>query len=237
MTEPVPASSVIIARDLEGAIEIFMLRRSAKSTFVPDVYVFPGGRVDSVDRLPEASVRVAGDTAPLESAYVYAAARETFEEAGLLFATRAVDSSKLGAARSRLLAGTRSFAQTLDDLDTMVDGRAMRYFSRWITPHAEPRRFDARFFVARAPEGQIAEADSFETEDGLWLTPRDALARHRAGSLGLVFPTIKHLERLERFTNVDALLAFAASKSIVPVLPDINENFKILMPPELENAW
>ncbi|GAC1405058.1 MAG: NUDIX hydrolase [Candidatus Velthaea sp.] len=236
MTEPTPASTVIIARDVEGAFEVFMLRRSAKSTFVPDVYVFPGGRVDLVDRSPAARMRVAGDTKPLEPAYVYAAARETFEEAGLLFATRPIDQSALRTARTMLLTGTRSFEQTLDDLKTLVDGPAMRYFSRWITPVAEPRRFDARFFVARAPQDQIAEADSFETEDGEWLTPSGALARYRAGSLRLIFPTIKHLERLETYSSVDELLEFAAKKSIVPVLPDMRDN-SIVMPPALENAW
>ena len=237
MTQPVPASSVIVARDIEGAIEIFMLRRSAKSSFVPDVYVFPGGRVDPADRLPEASARVAGHTAPLEPAFAYAAARETFEEAGLLFASSAIPASALGTARAQLLAGNRTFTQTLDDLATLVDGTALRYFSRWITPQAEPRRFDARFFVARAPAGQIAQADSFETEDGLWLTPHGALARYRAGSLRLIFPTIKHLERLERFASVDALVEFAQSKSIVPVLPDMSADSRIVMDPALENVW
>lgn len=214
-----------------------MLRRSAKSPFVPDVYVFPGGRVDSVDRSPAARMRVTGDTKPLEPAYVYAAARESFEEAGLLFGTGDLDPAAVQTARTLLLAGSRSFEQTLDDLRTTIDARAMRYFSRWITPAIEPRRFDARFFVARAPAAQHAEADSFETEDGRWLAPSAALEAHGRGELALIFPTIKHLERLIAFPSVDALLAFAERKSIVPVMPDVREGPEFSLPAILENAW
>jgi len=237
MTEPMPASTVIIARDVLSKLEVYMLRRSAKSSFVPDVYVFPGGRVDSVDRSPAARMRVTGDTKPMEPAYIYAAARETFEEAGLLFSSKPVDANAMRTARTLLLAGSRSFEQTLDDLKTTVDGLAFRYFSRWITPIAERRRFDARFFVARAPEGQVAEADSFETEDGVWLTPGNALARYTAGTLSMVFPTIKHLERLRAFTDVTALLGYAATKTVVPVLPELHDDGAITMPPAVDGAW
>lgn len=237
MTEPQHASTVIIARDVRDTFEVFMLRRSAKSSFVPDVYVFPGGRVDVLDRSPAARLRVSGETMPLEPAYVYAAARESFEEAGLLFGVGSLDPAALRRARTLLLGGSRSFEQTLDDLRTTVDASAMRYFSRWITPAIEPRRFDARFFVARAPSDQAAEADSFETEDGRWLSPSAALAAHADGDLAIIFPTIKHLERMLPFSNVDQLLAFASTKAIVPVMPDVRDGPEFFLPTMLENAW
>ncbi|MFN2459165.1 MAG: NUDIX hydrolase [Candidatus Velthaea sp.] len=237
MTEPLPASTVIVARDAGSSIEVFMLRRSSRSTFVPDVYVFPGGRIDDFDRSPAAAARVAGDTGALEAADVYAAARETFEEAGLLLVTRAVGAETVREARRQMLAGTRSFHAILDDLHAHVDAGALQYFSRWITPAAEPRRYDARFFVARAPQEQIAEADAYETDDGRWLAPAEALALYAAGEFAMIFPTIKHLERLAAFENVDALLAFAREKTILTVTPDIFEGRHFFIPEAMERAW
>ncbi len=237
MSEPQPASTVIVARDAADGIEVFMLRRSANSQFVPDVFVFPGGRVDSVDRSPAARMRVEGETKPLEPAFVYAAAREAYEEAGILLATPVPEPAAVHEARAALLEGSKTFEQTLDALKARVDASAICYFSRWITPATEKRRFDARFFVARAPDGQIAEADRYETSEGCWITPASALARHAAGDFSMVFPTIKHLERLAVFPNVDALLDFAAVKSVVPVTPDVSEGPTFALPPTLEGAW
>jgi 8-oxo-dGTP pyrophosphatase MutT (NUDIX family) len=237
VSEPQPASTVIIGRDTPGGLEVFMLRRSARSPFVPDVYVFPGGRVDSVDHSPAARMRILGETKPLDPAFVYAAAREAFEECGLLISTPAPDPAAVIEARKALSEGNRSFEQTLDALKTRVDGAAFRYFSRWITPAIEKRRFDARFFVARAPEGQIAEADAVETHEGRWIAPQTALDEYAAGGFAMVFPTIKHLERLTIFSNVDDLLAFAAIKTVVPVTPDVFEGPTFALPQELEGAW
>lgn len=237
MSEPLPASTIIVARDREPGIEVYMLRRSSRSSFMPDVFVFPGGRVDALDESPQALRRIVGETAPLDAAFAYAAVRETFEEAGLLFATDSIDVDASRAARTLLLSGARSFDETLDDLGTRVDANALRYFSRWITPPNEPRRFDARFFLARAPQGQVAEADTFETHDGLWISPRAALDRYANGELALIFPTIKHLERLLQFADVEAALAFAQTKAVVPVTPHVLEGRRFVLPAALENAW
>jgi 8-oxo-dGTP pyrophosphatase MutT (NUDIX family) len=237
MREPDAAATAIVARDGLHGLEVFMLRRSSQSSFMPDRYVFPGGRLDSVDRSPAAVQRTAGSTAPLDPCFAYAAARETYEEAGLLFASPPVEPRAIRAARALLVGGARTFEQTLDDLQTAVDATAFTYFSRWITPPAEPRRFDARFFIARAPDGQLAEADAFETHDGIWITPSAALERHAGGTLALIFPTIKHLERIAPFTTVDALVAFAQTKTVVAVMPEILENGAIAMPAAIGDVW
>ena len=91
-----------------------------------------------------------------------------------------------------------------------------------------------RFAVA--PPGQAALADTIETHDGVWIAPREALARHRSGTLHLVYPTIKHLERLAAFDSVDAALNFARGKPVLTILPsDAGEDFAI--PAALEDAW
>ena len=98
----------------------------------------------------------------------------------------------------------------------------MHYFSHWITPEGQHRRYDTRFFVARAPEAQVPLHDDREVIANLWIRPVDALARHRAGEFEMIFPTIRTLQALERFASADDLLAAAAAIGEVPtILPRI----------------
>jgi 8-oxo-dGTP pyrophosphatase MutT (NUDIX family) len=227
----------MIARQNGEVPEFYMLRRSSRSAFMPDVFVFPGGRVEAGDTTAEAFAQLDGAPAGIEPAWLYAAVRETFEECGLLFTEALVEANALAAGRANVLAGTRCFAQMLADLGARIDASALRYFSRWITPPLESRRFDTHFFVARAPAGQIAQADAAETHDGVWIAPREALAQHAAGAFALIFPTIKHLERIAGFSSIDALLAFAASKSIHTVMPHADAQRGFAIPAALEGMW
>ena len=74
-----------------------------------------------------------------------------------------------------------------------LESRALTFFSHWITPIGISRRFDTYFFVAAAPPGAVGVADSVETHDARWLTPKQALEAHRRGEMHMFFPTIKHL--------------------------------------------
>jgi recombination protein RecT len=232
------AATVIVARDTSEGLQVFMVRRSARAAFLPDRYVFPGGRVDEADR-DEAARRLHGSAGEVDPAYAMTAARETFEEVGLLFADRAVDSAELTEARRAMLAGEIGFGEVLERFGVAVDASQFVYFSRWITPKAElaTRRFDARFFIARAPEDQAAEADTTEVHDGRWLRPLEALAMHERGEIGLIFPTIKHLERIAPYHTVAELLEFARKKAIVTVTPEVQPGPTFVMIAELENAW
>lgn len=231
------AATVIVARDAADGPLVYMVRRSAKAAFLPDHYVFPGGRVDEADRADAAEL-LTGCAGAVDPVYALTAARETFEEVGLLFADRPVDGAALGEARRALLASETGFGQALRGLGVAVDASRLRYFSNWITPKGEyARRFDTRFFVARAPQDQVAEADASEVSEGRWLRPRDALAAHERGEIGLIFPTIKHLERIAPYASVDALLEFARTKAVVTVAPEIHDGQRIAMRPELDGAW
>ena len=232
------AATVIVARDASEGLQVFMVRRSAGAVFLPDRYVFPGGRVDDADR-DAAARQLHGSAGDIDPAYAMTAARETFEEVGLLFADRSVHVEQLAGLRRAMHAGEISFGDVLERLDVAIDASQLQYFSRWITPKGElaTRRFDARFFVARAPEDQVAEADATEVLDGRWIAPADALAANARGEINLIFPTIKHLERIAPYRTVDELLAFARSKTIVTVTPEVQPGPRFLMIPELENAW
>lgn len=221
---PRPASTVMLVRDRpEHGLAVYMTRRSARSRFVPDAYVFPGGTVDAGDRRPESFARLAGAVPGCSAEFVVAALRELLEEAGVLIARRHGEapttlSVDLRAELRAELAGGAFFADSLERRGLFLDARELTYYSNWITPESEPLRFDVHFFIARAPHGQEPAADAVEVHDGRWLGPAEALERARRGELSIIFPTRKHLERLAAFSSVDELLANARERRISPVL-------------------
>ncbi|GAC1578088.1 MAG: NUDIX hydrolase [Candidatus Elarobacter sp.] len=238
MSEIRDAATVMTVRDTAEGLQVFMVRRNARAVFLPDNYVFPGGRVDDADREAAAHARLRGSAGDVDPAYAITAARETFEEVGLLFADREVDIAALDALRRAMLAGDATFEDVLARLNVALDASLLVYFSRWVTPKAElARRFDTRFFVARAPKDQVAEADAAEVTDGRWFRPLDALEARRRGEINLIFPTIKHLERIAPYRTVDELLAFARTKSIVAVTPDVQPGPSFVLLAEIEDAW
>ncbi len=95
--------------------------------------------------------------------------------------------------------------------DLRVAAGDLHYFARWITPQPAPRRYDTRFFVGRAPDGQELRHDGVETVAALWARPADALARHAAGDFELIRPTQHSLEILSDYPDADAVLAAAAT--------------------------
>jgi hypothetical protein len=120
--------------------------------------------------------------------------------------------------------------------DWYADARALTLFSHWITPPSEPRRYNTHFFFAVAPPNQAARADAHETHDGMWIEPSRALELYRAGTLRLVYPTIKHLERLSSFASVEDALRYARTKPVLTIMPSANaDDFRI--PASLENEW
>jgi len=262
-----PAACVILARPAVRGVEVFMLRRSARSSFVPDAFVFPGGTLDADDASDATRARTLGldaarlraefrATVPAElpadgavvderlaSGLLVAALRELFEEAGVALA-RTSSGDPLGPAaheqmiraRAMLRSGSLAFADMLRENDWYADGAALTYFSHWITPPTEPRRYDTHFFLAIAPD-QAALADADETHDGLWIAPSDALERYGNGSFRLVYPTIKHLERIVPFESVEALAEFARTKPVLTMMPSGSPYENFAMPASLENAW
>jgi 8-oxo-dGTP pyrophosphatase MutT (NUDIX family) len=179
------------------------------------------------------------------AALMIAALRELFEEAGVLLARTAAaqpveargdDWPRVAEQRDAVRSGELPFADFLAQHDWYADARALTLFSHWITPPSEPRRYNTHFFFAVAPSDQAALADASETHDGIWVAPSAALERRRAGELHLVYPTIKHLERLASFDSVEAALGYAQRKRVLTIVPrDTADDFEI--PATLENTW
>ena len=108
-------------------------------------------------------------------------------------------------------------------------------WSRWITPEIVPTRFDTHFYVALAPPHSSPRPDEAETTEVAWIAPRDALDRHAAGSMSLVFPTIKHLESLLDYGGADEVIAAARERRIEPVLPKVlgeGDHRRVVLPGE-----
>jgi recombination protein RecT len=247
------AASVIVARPASRGFELYMTRRSSRSGFAPDAFVFPGGTVAPQDEHGDAKARTLGlngerfsdERVAIGAAVPIAALRELFEEAGLLIARSsdgtAIEAQAMRAAgaaseRSLVSRGALTFAEFLQRHDWYADAGALCAFSHWITPASEPRRYDTYFFLATAPYDAAVEADAFETHDARWISPAEALERHRSGAFHLVFPTVKHLERLAAFDSLKSVLEFARSKAIVTILPASSaEGFDL--PKALDRAW
>ncbi len=239
-----PAATVMLVRDAAGAgrgpsLEVLMVQRNLRSDFVGGAYVFPGGAVDPHDGGAEAEAACAGRTDAQASAvlgvgsgglaYWVAVVRETFEEAGLLLAERPggpallagdpEEEARFAGARIEVNAGARRFLDLCRDEGLAMQVGDIHYFAHWITPRGAPRRYDTRFFVAAAPPSQRAAHSAGETVAELWITPDEALARHRAGEIEIIFPTIRNLQVISRFsTSAELLAAAARASSSVPII-------------------
>lgn len=208
----IPAASAIVLRD--APLEVLMLRRHEKSSFVPNAWVFPGGVLEQIDR------ELAGELADgcLLSAMRIAAARETFEESGVWLGAPLDDAEP---KRRRLLAGSTTFRHLL--AEAPIDLERLVWTARWITPAAVPKRFDTYFFLCRVPRDVVATAEQNEAVDVAWIAPSEALARHASGTMQMVFPTLRNLEALEGFGSVDELIESrrgARIDAIQPVIVD-----------------
>jgi glyoxylase-like metal-dependent hydrolase (beta-lactamase superfamily II)/8-oxo-dGTP pyrophosphatase MutT (NUDIX family) len=187
--------------------------------FAPDVHVFPGGRVDDADADPslgarsaitpaDAAAALGGDLEPpVALAACMAAIREVFEEAGVLLADigpagRASD-DRIAAARSGLLAGTKTLAGVAAELDLRLRTDLLIPLSRWVTPPTMPRRFDARFFAAALPDGAAPSFVGEEVSAHGWHRPFDALEAMADGRLAMWLPTSTTLQALEHAGSID----------------------------------
>jgi 8-oxo-dGTP pyrophosphatase MutT (NUDIX family) len=245
---PRDAATVMLLRPAGPGVEVLMLRRVAAMKFAPGAYVFPGGSVDPADHGPavgwhgpdpaEFGARL-GASAEMARALVCAAVRETFEESGVLLAGAAgggplaapsdPSESSWEADRAALIAGTETLAGLLARRGLEVRADLLVPWTRWITPEGEPRRFDARFFAAALPAGQVATGHEAESDRIAWLRPADAIASARAGEMSLLPPTATTLHdfavaetgpRADGDGDRDAVGAILASRrEIEPVRP------------------
>ncbi len=251
---PMPSATVTIVRDAEPGVEVLMMRRNLKSGFVPGMHVFPGGGLDDEDLsfksnklckyLDDAVASAALGVEHGGLSYWVAAIREAFEESGLLLARdeagqliRFDDAGvevRFREHRRRLNAGEAGFADLMASEQLQLAADALTYFAHWITPVGLPRRYDTRFFMAEAPQGQKPLQDERETIAADWLSPGEALSRHQRGEFEMRTPTVRTLETFTNFNSVASLRKGLAAKQseIRAVLPKIGKNGQRILPGE-----
>ncbi len=230
-----PAATVMLVRDTADGIAVFLMRRHSAMQFAAGVMVFPGGGVDDRDRNTDIAW-TGPDPAwwaqrfsvepELAGALVCAAARETFEETGVLFAGPADDpqgivgdASVYQESRAALAERTLSFADFLRRENLVLRADLLRPWANWVTPEAErTRRYDTYFFVGALPEGQRADGENTEADRAGWTTPQDAIDDFTAGRTFLLPPTWTQLDSLVGQTVREVL---AAERNIAPVQPDL----------------
>ena len=233
---PRPAATVMLIRDTGRGIKVFLMRRHRKMDFVGGVMVFPGGGVDERDRNADIAwhgpdkdwwAGRLGTDADLAEALVCAAARETFEECGVLFAGAADDSDLLvddasiyRDQRAALVSRELSFAEFLRAEKLMLRSDLLRPWANWVTPKEErTRRYDTYFFVGALPDGQRADGDNTESDHADWITPEAALEDFAAQQSFLLPPTWTQLDALAGRTVAEVL---AVDRKIVPVSPNMS---------------
>ncbi|MGC5332632.1 NUDIX hydrolase [Micromonospora sp. DT62] len=235
---PRVAATVLLLRPAGDDFEVYLIRRVAAMAF-GGMYAFPGGGVDPSDS--QAHLDWAGPTpagwgerlglAPeAAQAVVCAAAREVFEEAGVLLAgpdTQAVVGDVSGddweADRVALEQRRGGFADLLARRGLTLRSDLLLPWSRWITPEFEPRRFDTYFFVALLPEGQRTRDVSGEADHTLWVRPADALARAEAGELTMLPPTLVNLAQVAAGGDLAGVARAAATRDAsTPVTPRLD---------------
>jgi recombination protein RecT len=209
--EPValrPAATVLLMRDTPQGLEVLMSRRSPTASFAPGAYVFPGGAIDAADADAQAhalAARRPGQDA-LALTRAIAAIRESFEELGVLLA-RDADGRFASTAHIAALDRQQPFAAQCSAHGLSIAADQVFLLAHWIADRDMSRRFDVPFLAARMPEGQEPVADEAEQFEPVWVRPEDALRRHAANEFFMIFPTIRTLERLQRFGTVDEVLA------------------------------
>lgn len=238
MTAPVPlrlATSILLIRDGARGLEVLLMRRHRQVDFVAGATVFPGGRVDESDLAPALALhcRGADELSDESRALRVSAVRELFEECGILLASARGTTDFVPAAQALALSDAQR-SQAEDEaghLLRLLEKEVLELgcdclvpFAHWITPEFMPKRFDTHFFLAVAPNGQLAQPDGVESTETVWMRPSDALVEADAGRHTIIFPTRMNLEKLGRARDTAQALDRARRDPIVTVLPFLEDD-------------
>lgn len=230
----IPASTVLIVRDGKNDLEVFMVVRHHEIDFASGALVFPGGKVDQEDLNNQMSKFIDKNVNINESdlGFLIAGIRECYEEAGVLFANSSDNDTRITKERLSELdvwrdrfnnkessmhdfASQENLTFTVDDLIP---------YAHWITPEMMPKRFDTRFYLAKAPEGHEGLHDGSESVDSIWISPKKAIEDCNSKKRTIIFPTRMNLEKLAKFKNVEEAITSLKKEKIITVEPKIEKN-------------
>jgi 8-oxo-dGTP pyrophosphatase MutT (NUDIX family) len=238
------AATVLLLRETDAGLQVLMTKRAAGLSFMAGLWVFPGGRVEPADESPAVLERLDGlgpdVTArmrdrmgqqlptPVTLAIHVAACRETFEESGVLLAHRrgggsglrdAAQLERLGRARQDAI----EFGRLLEEEDLVLESGRLVYWSHWITPAIEAKRFDTRFFAIDVPADQVASVDRSELTQHAWLLESEVRENLQRGEMRMAPPTIATLQDLwarhAEHGSLAAMLAGERHRDVPTILP------------------
>jgi 8-oxo-dGTP pyrophosphatase MutT (NUDIX family) len=232
---PRPATTVLLLRpsrpgDIASPLEVFMVVRHQQIDAFSGALVFPGGKLEDADGDPRLRARCGGaeKVGDNELKFRIAGVREAFEECGILLARRRGQRAVIAAAdllgieqrwRAKLAKDEASIVDLVEAEDLEIATDLMVPFAHWITPTFAPRRFDTWFFLAEAPEDQVALHDGSESVDSVWIGAQDAIDEAVAGRRTLVHATTKNLELLAEGKTVAGAISQATERKIITVQP------------------
>jgi 8-oxo-dGTP pyrophosphatase MutT (NUDIX family) len=230
------AATLMLVRDGASGVEVLLVRRHIRAQFVGGAHVFPGGVLEPEDEHnaslcegltdAEASARLGIERGGL--AWWCAAARECFEEAGILMAGDAPDTP--------IARGRESFGDYLRRQNLRIAADRILYWAHWITPEGQPLRYDTRFFLAVAPAGQTARHDGLELTESAWIAPAAALQKARDREWKIILPTARNLLALSRFKSAAETEAAAKAlrevKTVQPLMIHEGGRVRFVIPGE-----
>jgi 8-oxo-dGTP pyrophosphatase MutT (NUDIX family) len=244
-----PAATVLLLRESEGQLEVLLTKRAAGLSFMAGLWVFPGGRLEPEDRSPalvehvqlaafepvrRRMLDVTGRPISLADALALhvAACRETFEESGVLLARPRTGGDSCDPLALTRAAATRAADATAAQFAALIRAEGLQlqvdrlvYWSHWITPSVEPKRFDTRFFAIPVPEGQVASVDLAELTHHAWLGEQDVAAHTASGEMRMAPPTLATLHDLwtshRRHGSLAAMIDGERGRQVPPILPKL----------------
>jgi 8-oxo-dGTP pyrophosphatase MutT (NUDIX family) len=235
----VPATTVLLVRpsvagNAASPPEVFMVVRHHQIDSFSGALVFPGGKLETADGDPRLKARVDGGDAlsDAERGFRVAGVREAFEECGILLARKSGAQTLVSAAelapieqrwRRKLAEDEASILDMVEAEDLVLVTDRMVPYAHWITPIFAPRRFDTWFFIAEAPEDQVALHDGSESVDSVWINPDAAVEEADAGKRTLVFATRQNLLMLGESDTVADALQTSRARTIVSCQPKVIE--------------
>lgn len=223
------SATVILGRNGPNGLEVFMVRRNRAIEFASGALVFPGGKVDELDRSPKLLNYCEGQESLTEEALSLrvAAIRETFEESGIFFARHQGRKEmisgealeKISCYRKPLASGEMTLETLLEKEGLVLACDALLTFARWIAPEQMPKRFDTSFFLAEAPMDHAGKHDGFESVDSLWVTPENAIQMADSRKFSMLFPTRMNLLKLAKSPTLEEAFQAARSQPIRTITP------------------
>lgn len=201
------AAVILIKHDTDQSDpQVYWVRRSEKLAFLGGYYAFPGGQLDASDR----ETRVENCSDETTAAMVSCAARELFEELGVLVARGAerLTKGQLASLLDDLESERMSFPALLEHFELHLDASDFTYVGRWLTPPFSPRRFDTWFFLVNCPRKQEPHVKDGELESGEWSSAREAFERWRRSEVICVPPVLHGLTTLTSGITDDLVQRF-----------------------------